>query len=147
MAPPFMKYWNGWNPPIARRLLGAHKTVLGFASGVGAALLVTFVQSRVGWSGSIVRDESWLDLGLRFGVGAMAGDSFKSFFKRRIGIAPGHSWIPFDQLDFVVGALLVTWGRAPLSLLDCGLILAVSLVGDVVVNHLGYRVGIRDTPW
>jgi CDP-2,3-bis-(O-geranylgeranyl)-sn-glycerol synthase len=147
MAPPFTKYWKGSNPPIARRWLGAHKTVLGFASGVGAAVVVTFVQSRIGWSGSMARYESWLELGLGFGVGAMSGDSLKSFFKRRVGIAPGHPWIPFDQLDFVAGALLLTWSRAPLSLLDFGLVLAVSLVGDIVVNHLGYSLGIRDTPW
>jgi hypothetical protein len=32
-------------------------------------------------------------------------DSVKSFVKRRVGIAPGAPWIPFDQLDFVIGAL------------------------------------------
>ena len=94
MTPPFMKYWKGSNPPITRRLLGAHKTVPGFASGAGAAVLVTFLQSRIGWDGSIVREEPWLDLGLHFGVGA-----------------------------------------------------TVSLVGDIVVNHLGDWLGILDTKW
>jgi CDP-2,3-bis-(O-geranylgeranyl)-sn-glycerol synthase len=147
MAPPFTKYWKGSNPPIARRWLGAHKTVLGFASGVAAAVLVAFLQSHIAWSGSLVQGEPWLGLGLRFGVGAMADDSIKSFFKRRVGITPGHAWIPFDQLDFVVGALLMTWSRAPLSWLDCGLILCVSLAGHIIVNHLGYWISVRDTPW
>ncbi|WP_027484935.1 hypothetical protein [Rhodanobacter sp. OR87] len=30
MAPPFTRYWRGWNRPIHERLLGSHKTVLGF---------------------------------------------------------------------------------------------------------------------
>lgn len=147
MTPPFVKYWKGWNPPIARRHLGAHKTVLGFTFGVCAAVVATFIQSRIAWEDSIVTYEQWLALGLRLGIGAMAGDSAKSFVKRRLGIPPGQSWIPFDQLDFVIGALVLTWHRAPLSLLDYALILTVSAGGDIVVNHLGYWLGIRDTNW
>ena len=147
MTPPFVKHWKGWNPPIARRQLGGHKTVLGFTSGVCTAVLATFIQSRVAWEGSLVTYEHWPALGLRFGMGAMAGDSAKSFVKRRVGIPPGRSWFPFDQLDFVIGALALTWHRAPLSLLDYALILAVSAGGDIVVNHLGYWMGIRDTKW
>jgi CDP-2,3-bis-(O-geranylgeranyl)-sn-glycerol synthase len=39
--------------------------------------------------------------------GALLGDIVESFFKRRIGRERGEDWIPFDQLDFVVGALLL----------------------------------------
>ena len=38
--------------------------------------------------------------------GALLGDIIESFFKRRIGKDRGQDWIPFDQLDFLVGALL-----------------------------------------
>jgi CDP-2,3-bis-(O-geranylgeranyl)-sn-glycerol synthase len=38
--------------------------------------------------------------------GALVGDIIESFFKRRIGKDRGQDWIPFDQLDFLVGALL-----------------------------------------
>ena len=50
MAAPFVKYWRGWNAPIAARRLSEHKTVVGFAFGVCAAVVVTFVQF-----------EDWLD--------------------------------------------------------------------------------------
>jgi len=33
MAPPFTRFWPGWNRPISRRWLGDHKTVVGFAQG------------------------------------------------------------------------------------------------------------------
>jgi CDP-2,3-bis-(O-geranylgeranyl)-sn-glycerol synthase len=147
MTPPFLRYWKGWNPPIARRLLGDHKTVLGFASGIGSAVLAAFVQSRIAWEGSLVHSDQWLALGLRFGIGAMTGDSAKSFVKRRVGIAPGEPWIPFDQLDFVIGALVLTWSRAPLSWLDGVLILLVSAGGHILVTHLGFWLRIRDTKW
>jgi CDP-2,3-bis-(O-geranylgeranyl)-sn-glycerol synthase len=38
--------------------------------------------------------------------GALFGDIVESFFKRRIGKDRGQDWIPFDQLDFLVGALV-----------------------------------------
>ncbi len=118
MAPPFLRYWKGWNRPISARWLGEHKTVMGFAAGVLAALVTTGLQSRIPWTGRPITYDDWLELGLRFGAGAMAGDSIKSFVKRRVGIAPGRPWLPWDQLDFVVGALALVAGRARLSWSD-----------------------------
>jgi CDP-2,3-bis-(O-geranylgeranyl)-sn-glycerol synthase len=40
--------------------------------------------------------------------GALIGDIIESFFKRRIGKKRGEDWIPFDQLDFIVGVLVTT---------------------------------------
>jgi len=37
--------------------------------------------------------------------GALIGDIIESFFKRRLGKDRGEDWIPFDQLDFILGAL------------------------------------------
>jgi CDP-2,3-bis-(O-geranylgeranyl)-sn-glycerol synthase len=147
MAPPFVRYWKGWNRPISERRLGSHKTVVGFALGVLAAVLVTFLQSRLAWEGAVVTYDGWLDLGARMGAGAMAGDSVKSFFKRRRGVAPGGTWIPFDQLDFVGGALLLAGWRAGLGWTDVAIILALSVLGHILVNHLGYWLGVRDARW
>jgi CDP-2,3-bis-(O-geranylgeranyl)-sn-glycerol synthase len=147
MAPPFVRYWSGWNRPISQRWLGSHKTVMGFGIGVLAAVAVTFVQSRVAWEGSLVAADDWAALGLRFGVGAMAGDSAKSFVKRRVGIAPGKPWVPWDQLDFVLGALIFTWGCVPLSWPDLATILLLSTGGHILINRLGYWIGIRDVKW
>ena len=41
--------------------------------------------------------------------GALTGDVVKSFFKRRIGKNRGEDWILFDQIDFIVGALLFSF--------------------------------------
>src|SRR5213083_3320199 len=147
MAPPFVRYWKGWNRPISRRWLGTHKTVLGFVVGVLAAMLVTFVQRRLAWSGSIVAYDEWALLGVLFGVDAMAGDCAKSFFKRRLGVEPGRPWIPFDQLDFVLGALVLVVARVALAWADVVTILLLSFCGHILVNHLGYWLGVRDTRW
>ena len=41
--------------------------------------------------------------------GALLGDVIESFFKRRVGKDRGQDWIPFDQLDFLVGALIFSF--------------------------------------
>lgn len=147
MAAPFARHWGGWNRPISRRWLGSHKTVLGFALGVAAAVAVVFVQGRVRWSGSLISYDQWLVLGVGCGLGALGGDSIKSFFKRQLNIAPGRSWVPADQLDFVVGGLIVLSFWTQLSWLDIVCILALSFIGDIIVNHAAFYLGIRDTKW
>jgi CDP-diglyceride synthetase len=77
----------------------------------------------------------------------MAGDSLKSLVKRRLGIPPGAPWRPFDQLDFVVGALVLIGSRVRLTALDYGLILVLTAAGHIAVNHAAYALGIRDTRW
>lgn len=59
----------------------------------------------------------------------------------------GQSWIPMDQLDFVVGALALVSPWAPVTGLDMLTILVFSFAGDIAINHLSYALGIRDTKW
>jgi CDP-2,3-bis-(O-geranylgeranyl)-sn-glycerol synthase len=147
MAPPFVKFWHGWNRPISTRLLGDHKTVVGFSLGVVVAVVTVYAQARAGWGESLIVRENWLLIGLAFGLGAMGGDSLKSLFKRAVGIAPGRSWVPADQLDFVIGALILVWPWVNLTWSDVAIILIISFAGDIAVNHLSYRLGVRDTRW
>lgn len=41
--------------------------------------------------------------------GALIGDIIESFFKRRIGKKRGENWIPFDQIDFILGVLFFSF--------------------------------------
>lgn len=146
MAPPFVRFWRGWNRPISRRWLGDHKTVVGFASGMLAALATAAVQAHLAPPLALAR-ESWPQAGLALGFGAMAGDALKSFFKRRIGIAPGRSWKPADQLDFVLGALVMGLPWYVPGWPETLAVLALSFLGHIAVNHLAFWLGIRDTRW
>ncbi len=105
------------------------------------------MQAQIDWTGSLVPYSEWPLLGPAFGIGAMGGDSAKSFVKRRMGIAPGAPWIPIDQLDFVAGALLIIWPRASITWSDAGVILVLSFFGGIAVNHTAYWIGIRATRW
>ncbi len=77
-----------------KRIFGDHKTWRGFVFGIFGA----------GISGVILA--FGFKTGTILGAGALLGDAIKSFFKRQIGIAPGKSWVPFDQVDWILGALI-----------------------------------------
>ncbi|MCW5657249.1 MAG: CDP-archaeol synthase [Burkholderiaceae bacterium] len=147
MAAPFARALPGVPRPISERWLGSHKTWRGSLLAVLASTLTAWVQARLQWSGAVIRYDDWLALGLLCGVAAMAGDSAKSFVKRRLRIAPGAPWIPADQLDYVVAGLLALslWHRFDWT--DVAIVLAASFVGSLGVNRLSHRLGIKSTPW
>ena len=147
MAAPLVKFWRGWNRPIHEAWFGSHKTILGFCAGVTTALVVTIIQRLIGADFSLLDYSSWFPIGLAFGVGAMGGDAVKSFCKRRLGLAPGTRWIPMDQVDFALGALIATRPWIALGPADTITILAVTFIADLAVNRIAFHVGIKDTPW
>ena len=77
------------------------------------------------------------------GFGALFGDSVKSFFKRQLNIKPGKSWIPFDQVDWIIGAILFSIFYVALSLYD--VIFAIIIFGVLhpIVNLIGYFLKIK----
>ena len=92
-------------------ILGSHKTFRGFIFGVIFALIIAYVQHilyRYPFFSSIsfINYSNWIAVGFLLGFGALFGDSVKSFFKRRVGIKPGHRFIPWDELDYTIGSLL-----------------------------------------
>jgi len=55
--------------------------------------------------------------------------------------------VPADQLDFVVGGLVALSPFVSLGVLDVAIIVTVSFLGDLAVNQVSFRLGIRDTAW
>jgi CDP-2,3-bis-(O-geranylgeranyl)-sn-glycerol synthase len=147
MAAPFARVLPGAPRPISERWLGSHKTWRGCLLAVLASTLVAWVQAEMHWTGDPIDRSDWLYLGLLCGAAAMAGDSAKSFVKRRLGIAAGEPWIPADQLDYVVAGLLALsiWYR--FGWIDVAIVVTISFVGSLLVNRLSARLGIKDTVW
>jgi len=131
-----------------KRLLGSHKTWRGLFFGVLLAIIVVFVQrllypymkeyALIDYSSICV-----LGLGLLLGFAALFGDSVKSFLKRRIKIKPGDDWVPFDQIDWIVMAMIFssfyvlwTWER---------IILAIAFYGlaHLLFDYFGYKFGYK----
>lgn len=114
-----------WTRPINERWFGDHKTWRGLIVGSLVGALVGVISGNIYVVLMVMGHDSWrAELGLQsfyffivaflIALGALLGDLVKSFFKRRIGIAPGKSWIPFDQIDWILGSLVVVMVVLPL---------------------------------
>ena len=134
-----------------KRILGDHKTWRGILAGVVAGMLA-FEMQRFLYEAQVARQLALIDYsahpllpGLLMGLGASVGDAVKSFFKRRIDIAPGASWPVFDQLDFFFGAYsFVSLVYAP-PLLVVLASLPVILLANLASNAVGYWLGFKET--
>ncbi|RDD53518.1 MAG: CDP-2,3-bis-(O-geranylgeranyl)-sn-glycerol synthase [Candidatus Korarchaeota archaeon NZ13-K] len=114
-----------------RRILGDHKTLRGFLSGLVVGSLVGLIQGR-------------LLQGFALSLGAMVGDCFGSFLKRRMGISEGKPAPILDQEGFLIFSLLFA---SPLEGLPLESILFLLLLtpllhwGSNVVAHL---IGLKE---
>jgi CDP-2,3-bis-(O-geranylgeranyl)-sn-glycerol synthase len=146
-----------WTAPIdggrtlgGTRILGDHKTWRGLVAGIASGTLVFYLQQCAHAAG-LFRELALIDyaqasclLGFLMGLGTGVGDAVKSFFKRRIGIAPGASWLVFDQLDFMAGSyLFVALVYVP-PLLPTLAILPIVFVGSVATSASGYWLGLKE---
>lgn len=135
-------------------LLGSHKTWRGLISGTLVAIGVVAVQKALvdqeGFENISIfpyKEYSvWL-VGFLIGFGVLFGDMLKSFFKRRLKIKPGEKFIPWDQTDAVLGALLfisLIW--TPSWILVFTLVV-LSFLLHIAIRHLGYYLKINEKKW
>mgnify|MGYP000067657906 CR=1 FL=1 len=127
-----------------RPIFGPRKTVRGFISGVLAGLATGLVLGLIGITGDLAEGAV---MGFLMGLGAMLGDLMGSFLKRRLNRPPGSPLPILDQLDFVLGALLLSLPFRPPSpgVLACVLILTPAI--HLATNFGAYKLGLKKEPW
>lgn len=136
-------------------LFGSHKTWRGLITGIIGGILIAWLQQYLYSTNLFFEELSILDysvvnivaFGFLLSFGALAGDMVKSFFKRRMNIKPGKPWIPFDQLDFVIGGLLVTAIIFIPSFWIILTLLIISPILHILTNNIGYLIKVKDTKW
>ena len=111
-----------WNTPLdlgckykGERLLGDHKTYRGIFVGVVSGCLTGVLQIYIIHNSPYLFELlefmhgniNLILLGGLLGFFALLGDALKSFFKRRLRIAPGKSWPVMDQIDYIIGSYLL----------------------------------------
>ena len=155
-----MPYLENWNTPVdcgvklgGVRLLGDHKTwrgVLFGVTGAGLTFLITFsLVGRLNFAGPDLRDVVYnfaFLFGCWIGLGALVGDAVKSFFKRKMKIAPGKSWYFFDQVDYVLGASVFTFWIVPLPWYDYLLGMFFWGIVSLGMSYIGYLVRFKKSP-
>jgi CDP-2,3-bis-(O-geranylgeranyl)-sn-glycerol synthase len=85
--------------------------------------------------------------GFLLASGAIIGDLFKSFVKRRWGKKSGAHWFPFDQLDYAIGALVFL---SPLYIPPIKIIITLLILAPVlhyITNYLGFLLGLKPVKW
>ena len=77
------------------------------------------------------------------GGGVILGDLIKSFYKRRQGIKPGDPWWGWDQLDFVIGCIVLGfWVYVPPAEIVL-VLLVLSPILHLLANNIGYLLKIK----
>ena len=152
MTPVFVRKLPFLHHPIWSRKLGPHKTWRGLLLGTLAGTIVFGLQRQaylMGFTSLALLD--YADFSLGYGIsmagGALLGDVIKSYYKRKAQIPPGKSWIPWDQLDFVLGGIA---GVAFLYAMNITVVLILVLASPalhVLVNYLGYLLGMKENKW
>ncbi len=142
---------NRWNTPLdfgyswrGKRLLGDNKRLRGIVFGTLVAGVASVLISTINtYEGSTV---SPLLAGCLLGFGALMGDALESFIKRQRGLKPGQLWFPFDQVDYIIGALVVLLPFVRISPLETLAIFVFFFGLHIVFTYIGYLLKLRDAP-
>jgi len=157
MAPVLMKFWfKGLAQPIdggqtwqGQPLFGRSKTWRGLIFATLFGIIIFGLQQYL-YRFQGIKDISLFNynqynlwLGFLMGLGAILGDLAKSFFKRRLKMAPGHVWIPLDQIDYSIGALLLSaliyWPGWSVTI-TC---ILIGFILHLLINLIGYAIKLK----
>ncbi|MFH1657635.1 MAG: CDP-archaeol synthase [bacterium] len=161
MAPPLAGRINILAIPVdfgkklgGKPILGSHKTWRGVLFGLMTGISVAYCQLWL-YQLPVIRKISFFDysevnilaLGFLLSAGVLFGDMLFSFFKRRLNLIPGQPWLPFDQIDYVVGAFLFLTPYLALDITIWLTIFVLSFFLHIIFNRLGYWIGLHNSKW
>ena len=124
-----------------RRILGTNKTIKGFAYGLLLGSLAGLAEAV------LFANYALISVGVVASLGALLGDLFGAFLKRRLDIAPGNPLPVVDQLDFILGAILFT---RPLLNVTVGAVLILviaTLPIHLLSNAVAYMLRLKNRRW
>ncbi|MEK9165798.1 MAG: CDP-archaeol synthase [Patescibacteria group bacterium] len=136
-----------------KRIFGNNKTWRGLISGTAAGEIIFLLQKNFFDAHPFFNDISLFNyqdmhwsIGFLFGFGALFGDLIKSFIKRRLGIASGKSWFVFDQIDWILGLLLIIYPFIKLPISIVIMILCIGFLLHIIIKFFGYLARINKVP-
>lgn len=145
-------FLNKWTTPVdfglminGKRILGDNKTWRGlFFGGLTGGLTGWLVYQFISTVATQQLSHFWI--GAILGLGGLFGDALESFFKRQMNIQSGQSWFPYDQIDYILGAILFSIPFIRLTLVDYLAVLAFYFGLHVIVSFIGYKLKLKDKP-
>lgn len=139
-----------------KRIFGDGKTVRGTYAGIVFGTLSMVLELLVldfllpNYNLSL----SYILLGFLVALGAVAGDIFGSFIKRRLGLPRGAPIPLLDQLDFILVAFLFAYffnsfvvSLPSFSLTIFFIVVIVTPIAHFVACCIAYKAGWKKEPW
>jgi hypothetical protein len=143
-------------PVLAKKLLGArfslpvdsgttapdHQAFFGSSKTLRGVVLSVLLTALGGWSLGFPFGKAAL-----IGSGAMAGDLFSSFCKRRLRLPTSSKALVLDQVPEALFPLLLCRRSLSLDVLDILLIVVGFFLGELAISKVLYRFHLRDQPY
>ncbi len=152
MTPVLFRWIPVLDKPVHEKLFGKNKTWRGLLVATLFGGFIFFLQKWLyvqGFDQLAIIDYSDFSVfyGFLLGAGAILGELVKSYLKRGYEVAPGERWFPWDQLDFVIGGLIFSLFLYVPPAEVVLILLLVSPLLHIAVNHVAYWLGIRKEKW
>ena len=122
-----------------RPIFGPHKTVRGVIAGIVVGTLIGLAESLV--------DPRFATAGFMIALGAVLGDLLGALVKRRLNVEPGKAFPVLDQLDFILGSVVLGYPFFQVGLISILLVVVVTPPIHLATNYGAYRLGIKKTRW
>lgn len=139
------------------RVLGDGKTwrgtIVGTTAGTLLAMVLDYLAPAVGEAIGVALPRFPLLAAITLAFGAMLGDITASFLKRRFHRRRGAPAPGLDQLDFVVGALVLTalvspaWFAETFTSQVLLLVFVLTPLLHLGTNAIAYTLGLKDEPY
>ncbi len=120
-------------------IFGSHKTIRGVIAGILAGTIIGMLESLI--------DNRLAVAGFFISLGVVCGDLFGAFIKRRLRVEPGKAFPVLDQLDFVLGGLVLGYSFFPIGLISAVFVIIVTPPIHLGTNYGAYRLGMKKTQW
>jgi len=132
-------------------IFGKNKTWRGLLVGVITGMIVAGIQALLFFNSDFFvrytivdyRKVNFILIGSLMGGGALLGDLIESFIKRRLNKPSGKPWFPWDQIDWIIGAMVlssIVYAPLPkVAIVTILLYLVVHLCSDRVVCWMGIK--------
>lgn len=85
--------------------------------------------------------------GFLISAGAVCGDLFFAFIKRRLKMPPGARFIPWDQTNYVIGAYIFLTPVFKIDILIWITLFIFTFLLHIIVNRLGYCLKLHRAKW
>jgi len=123
------------------RILGDNKTDRGFAYGFLLGIVAGLAEA------ALFANYALVAVGIVASFGALLGDLLGAFLKRRLDIPPGSPLPVVDQLDFILGALLLTSQVLKVTLGAALILVIITVPIHLISNAAAYKLRLKKHRW